>query len=223
MARRRRKSPIRLVAGAIALAALAAAGWFGYRHFDWQQAAIKVSAERVDPANEGRLVQVSGRLTAGSSARDADMDIEVSAAVLLRKVEMFQWREHCEHGAACTYDTAWSSQRIESSGFRQPQGHENPPMRLVDAHFAAPDIKLGAFVVDGAIVAGQVAPIDHPVHSADLPPNLAATFADSNGALYAGGDASNPRVGEVRVSYRIALPGEVVLRGVQHGNRLAAE
>ena len=223
MARRKGKSAVRILFGALALIALAAAGWFGYRHFDRQQPAVKVSADRVDPANEGRHVQVTGRLTASSVSRDADMDIEAKAAVLLRKVEMFQWHERCEHGTACTYETAWSSQRIESSGFRQPQGHENPPMRLVDAHFAASDIKLGAFVVDGAIVAGQVAPIDHPVHAADLPPNLAATFADSNGALYAGGDASNPRVGEVRISYRIALPGEVVLRGVQHGNRLAAE
>ena len=223
MARRKRKSATRIVAGALALIALAAAGWFGYRHFDRQQAPIKVSADRVDPANEGRHVQATGRLTASSVARDADMDIEAKAAVLLRKVEMFQWHERCEHGAACTYETAWASQRIDSTGFREPQGHENPPMRLVDAHFAGADLKLGAFAAEPALVAAQVALADHPVHAADLPPNLAATFADADGALYAGGDASHPRVGEVKVSYRIAPLGEAVLRGVQHGNRLTTE
>ena len=223
MARRKRKSATRIVASALALIALAAAGWFGYRHFDRQQAPIKVSADRVDPANEGRHVQATGRLTASSVARDADMDIEAKAAVLLRKVEMFQWHERCEHGAACTYVTAWSSQRIDSTGFREPQGHENPPMRLVDAHFAGADLKLGAFAAEPALVAAQVALADHPVHAADLPPNLAATFADADGALYAGGDASHPRVGEVKVSYRIAPLGEAVLRGVQHGNRLTTE
>jgi hypothetical protein len=95
-------------------------------------------------------------------------------------------------------------------------------MRLVDAHFAGADLKLGAFAVDPGLVAA-VALTDHPVHAADLPPNLAATFADADGALYAGGDASHPRVGEVKVSYRIAPLGEAVLRGVQHGNRLTAE
>ena len=223
MARRKRKSATRIVASALALIALAAAGWFGYRHFDRQQAPIKVSADRVDPANEGRHVQATGRLTASSVARDADMDIEAKAAVLLRKVEMFQWHERCEHGAACTYETAWASQRIDSTGFREPQGHENPPMRLVDAHFAGADLKLGAFAADPALVAAQVVLADHPVHAADLPPNLAATFADADGALYAGGDASHPRVGEVKVSYRIAPLGEAVLRGVQHGNRLTTE
>ena len=223
MARRKRKSAVGVVAGAVALVALAAAGWFGYRHFDRQQAPVKVSADRVDPANEGRHVQVTGRLTAGSVARDTDMDIEAKAAVLLRKVEMFQWHERCEHGAACIYETAWSSQRIDSTGFREPQGHENPPMRLVDAHFAGADLKLGAFAADPALVAAQVALSDHPVRAADLPPNLAATFAEADGALYAGGDASHPRVGEVKVSYRIAPLGEAVLRGVQHGNRLTAE
>jgi hypothetical protein len=223
MARRKRKQGIRIVVIAMALAGLAALGWFAYRHFDRQPVPIKVSADRVDPANEGRHVQVTGRLTASSVARDADMDIEAKAAVLLRKVEMFQWHERCEHGAACSYETAWSSQRIDSSGFREPQGHENPPMRLVDAHFAGDDLKLGAFAADPALVAAQVALADHPVHAADLPPNLAATFADADGALYAGGDASHPRVGEVKVSYRIAPLGQTALRGVQHGNRLTTE
>jgi len=223
MARRKRKPRIRIAVGALALAALAAAGWFGYRHFDRPPALIKVSADRVDPVNEGRRVQVSGRLTASSAARDADMDIAAGAAVLVRKVEMLQWRERCEHGAACTYETAWSSQRVDSSGFREPQGHENPPARLVDAHFAGADLKLGAFLPDPELVAAQVALADHPVHAANLPPNLAAVFADASGALYAGGDAAHPRVGEVKVSYRIAPLGEVVLRGVQHGNRLSAE
>jgi hypothetical protein len=223
MARRKRKPAGRIVVAALVLITLAAAGWFGYRHFDRQQAPIKVSADRVDPANEGRHVQVTGRLTASSAARDGDMDIAAKAAVLLRKVEMFQWHERCEHGAACTYETAWSLQRIESSAFREPQGHENPPMRLVDAYFSGADLRLGAFTVGPELVAAQVALADHPVHAADLPPNLAATFADANGALYAGGDASHPRVGEVKVSYRIAPLGEAVLRGVQHGNRLTAE
>ena len=223
MARRKRKPAAGIVTGALVLIALAAAGWFGYRQLDRQPAPVEVSADRVDPANEGRPVQLSGRLTAGSAARDADMDIDARAAVLVRKVEMFQWRERCEHGAACTYEAAWSSQRIESSGFREPQGHENPPMRLEGAHFAGADLKLGAFAADPGLVAAQVVLVEYPVRAADLPPNLAATFADANGALYAGGDVSHPRVGEVRVSYRIAPLGEAVLRGVQHGNRLTSE
>jgi hypothetical protein len=229
MARRKRASRTRIAIGALALIALAASGWFGYKYFDRhiresgrQKNLVRASAERVDVANDGLHVQLNGRLAAGANARDAELGIGASAAVLFRKVEMFQWRERCEP-AACAYDAIWSSLPIDSHKFRQPQGHENPPMRLVDAHFAGVDIKLGAFSVDPELAATQVATVDHPVHAAELPPNLAATFADASGALYAGGDASRPRVGEVRVSYRIAPLGDVVLSGVQHGSRLTAE
>lgn len=220
MARRKRKSPTRIAAGALALAALAAAGWVGYRHLQ-HQAPVRISAERVDPINDGRLVQVAGRLTAAAAARDADLGVSANAAVLFRKVEMFQWRERCA-GATCDYDAVWSSRPIDSRNFRQAQGHENPPMRLVAANFAGTELRLGAFSVDPELAAAQVATADHPVHAAELPPNLAASFSEVGGVLYAGGN-SQPRVGEVRVSYRVAPLGEAVLRGVQRGSRLTAE
>jgi hypothetical protein len=95
-------------------------------------------------------------------------------------------------------------------------------MRLVDALFPGANLKLGAFAVDAELVAAQVALVDHPVHAAELPPNLAASFAEVGGVLYAGGN-SQPRVGEVRVSYRIAPLGDVVLAGIQRGSRLTSE
>lgn len=231
MARRKRKSRSRVAVVVLALAAVAGAGWFGYRHLDRlnqqvseserQKILVKASSERVDPANEGLHVQLGGKLEAGANARDAELGISVQAALLSRKVEMYQWREHCA-GATCDYEPVWSSQPIDSRGFRQPQGHENPPMRLVDALFPGANLKLGAFAVDAELVAAQVALVDHPVHAAELPPNLAASFAEVGGVLYAGGN-SQPRVGEVRVSYRIAPLGDVVLAGIQRGSRLTEE
>lgn len=231
MARRKRTSRGRVAVVVVALAAVAGAGWFGFRHLDRlnqqvreserQKMLVKPSSERVDPANEGLHVQLDGRLEAGAHARDAELGISAQAALLSRKVEMYQWREHCS-GAACDYEPVWSSLPIDSHAFRQAQGHENPPMRLVDALFAGANLRLGAFAIDAELVAAQVAFLDHPVHAAELPPNLAASFSEVGGVLYAGGN-SQPRVGEVRVSYRIAPLGNVVLTGIQRGSRLAAQ
>jgi len=229
VARRKRTARGRVAVVILALAAVAGAGWFGYRHLDRQlreserqKILVKASSERVDPANDGLHVQLGGKLQTGSNARDAELGISAQAALLSRKVEMYQWREHCA-GATCDYEPIWSSQSIDSHGFRQPQGHENPPMRLGNALFAGTDLKLGAFAVDAELLAAQVAFVDHPVRAADLPPNLAASFSDANGTLYAGGDPVHPKVGEVRVSYAIVPPGSVELSGVQRGSSLVAQ
>ena len=232
MARHRRKSPRSIAVGALILIALAAGAAIGYRYLDRmnrqmheserQKILVKAPVERVSAANEGLHVQLAGRLEAGANVRDVDLGISAPAALLLRKVEMYQWRERCE-AAACSYEALWSSQPIDSRRFRKPGGHENPPMRLVDARFAAAGLRIGAFSIDPDLVEAQIEAIGHAVHASEMPPNLVASFADANGVLYAGGDATQPRVGEVRVSYRIAPLGDVVLGGIQRGSRLAAQ
>lgn len=221
MARRKRSSPARIIFGVLALFALVGAAWVGFQRLERAQTPVKVSAERLDPGNEGRRVQVGGRLTASAAARDGELGISAGAAVLFRKVEMYQWRERCDAGS-CSYEPAWSSLPIDSRGFRQPEGHDNPPMRLADAHFAGAELRLGAFSVDPDVAAAQMAAVDHPVRADELPPNLAASFSEVGGMLYAGGN-SHPRVGEVRISYRITPLGDAVLTAVQRGNRLTAQ
>jgi hypothetical protein len=229
MARRRRKSSMRRVALiVVVLGAVACALWLGPRLFErWRRPAApqselaNVSADRVDPALDGRRVRVSGKLSAGKSARDLQLGVAADAPVLFRHVEMYQWREHCERGD-CRYANTWSALPIDSSKFRVPAGHENPPAPFADAYFGG-DIHLGAFAVDVDLAAAQAAAVDYPVHAAALPPNLAATFREIDGALYAGGDPAKPQVGELRVSYRIVPTGAVVnLTGVQRGTKLVA-
>ena len=228
--RKRKKSAVPRWFVVALLVAAAAALWFGRAHLPaWHLPAITgapggvlaVEAAHVDAANDGRRVRVSGLLTADGPARDAQLGISVAAAVLLRNVEMYQWREHCA-GAACNYDTGWGAP-VDSRRFREPEGHENPPAPFGAAQFAAPGLKLGAFGVDASLLVAQHAPHAYPVGDAGLPPNLAASFSASNGALYAGGDPAHPQVGMLRVSYRIVPLGAATLEGVQRGGTLSAK
>src|SRR5262249_27748506 len=136
-------------------------------------------------------------------------------------VEMYQWREHCS-GDECSYDAVWSRQPIDSSRFRQRQGHDNPPWRLADAHFAAERVHVGAYAIAADLLAERGGSAELPVHAADLPPNLAASFGEAAGRLFAGGDPAQPKVGEVRVSYRVLPLGNVEFTGIQRGGSLAA-
>ena len=228
MAKRRAKkvSGARSVwlAGAIAIALIA--GFFVYRHLDGKltlgahdKTPIAALPERVEPANDGARVKVTGLLASGGMVRDPQLGVSAHAAALWREAEMLQWQEHCS-ADSCSYDKVWSPSAIDSRAFRHPEGHQNPPLRLPGAKFDAPELRLGAYGIDPALLEGQLKPSDLPVRAADLPPNLAASFSERDGVLYAGGDPAHPDVGTVRVRYRTLPLSTVTLQGVQKGKRL---
>lgn len=226
MARRRRRKSGRWLVAALVLVAAGLLAWQQRARIAallpaGGKAPVNVSAQRIEPANDGREIRVAGRLEATGPARDAEFGISASAALLVRTVEMYQWRERCGAGG-CSYDQAWSAQPIDAKAFRQPQGHDNPAPRLKSATFAADGLHLGAFRITPALLAARPT-LELPVHVADLPPNLAATFADSDGRLFAGGDPAQPQVGEVRVSYRVVPIGEIEVTGIQRGDAIATD
>jgi Transmembrane protein 43 len=224
MARRRKSSTPRIAIAAAAIAIIIVGLWFALQRMHPasvpQIGTLRVSADRVDPANEGRRLGVTGKLQIGTPVRDPQLGISADAAVLFRDVTMFQWREHCD-GSACSYEKGWLRQPIDSHKFRVAAGHENPPLPFADARFAASEIRLGAFTVDPDLVAMPLAAVDYPVHAAELPPNLAATFHEANGTLLTGGDGA-PTVGAMHVAYRIVPLQTLSLTGVQRGAKLTA-
>lgn len=189
-------------------------------------AATPVSADHVDPANEGRLVTLSGPLEVRRKATDTQLGIGADAILLMRFAQMLQWREACE-GTNCSYKEVWSPQSIDSGKF--PADHRNPArLPITTERFAAAEIRLGAFRVDATAsgtyrLGGQhMKPVPYPVKSADLPSNLAMTFRDASGELYAG-DPQHRQVGDVRVSYRIIPAGKVEITGTQRGDRIVVQ
>lgn len=191
--------------------------------------AIAVPADRIDPANEGRQISVSGDLSVKTPATDSQLGITADAVMLLRYVDMLQWREQCS-AQSCTYQEVWSPQLIRSEKFREPEGHANPDrLPLTSARFSSTDVRLGAFQVDAGVLGNyrldaslKTKPLPYKVSSAQLPSNLAISFRDSNGALYAG-DPDHRKVGDVRVIYRIIPATKVDITGIQRGERLLAQ
>jgi cell division protein YceG involved in septum cleavage len=221
MARRKRRSRVRLLIVVALLALVAVAAWTKRDSLSsWAGHTLAGKAETINISAESRPQRISDELKGTGPARDGQLGVSANGAVLFRHVEMYQWQEHCEAGS-CRYDKAWSA-AIDSNKFREPKGHENRQAPFNDSMFVAPGLKVGEYAVDPDLLVAQLHAVEHPVHDANLPPNLAATFSERDGVLYAGGDPAHPALGEVRISYRVIASGSVVLNGVVRGNKLVA-
>lgn len=191
--------------------------------------AVHVPSDRIDAANEGRLVTIEGPLTVSKPPRDTQLGIGADAVMLLRFAEMLQWQEKCD-GGKCTYLEVWSPQLIDSRRFREPQGHRNPErLPIASGRFSAGELRLGAFTIDAAALGNyrlesalQSKPVAYAVTAKDLPSNLAISFREDNGALYAG-DPAHRAVGDLRITYRIIPAGNAELAGIQRGERLLVQ
>src|SRR5262245_51901613 len=99
-------------------------------------AVVSVPADSVDPARDGKLVHLSGEATAGSAVMDPDFGVSAPVLKLLRSVEMYQWQEEkkseqrkklgggTETVTTYTYKKTWSDDRVDSSSFKEPSGHQ---------------------------------------------------------------------------------------------------
>jgi hypothetical protein len=193
---------------------------------------LSVDPARVDAGNDGKLIHVSGDMKAGTPLVDPDFTVSAAALRLVRHVEMYQWKEESktetrknfggseETVTVYSYVRAWSNQRIDSARFKRPDGHANPQMRYSGRSLVARDAALGAFRPGSNVI--ERLPADQSV---PLDPSLARTLAGrvggpvqvSDGRIYLGANPSQPQVGDLRVSFKIAPAGAVSVVARQAG------
>lgn len=199
-------------------------GWRGFlQPRAVPEVAISVPAASIDPLNEGRLLSVQGRLEAARVPEDTQLGVVGdNAVVLIRSVEMYQWREACVD-TSCVQSTGWSDKRIDSSTFHAREGHENPQaFPFESTRFDAEGIHLGAFHPELELILAQVEPVARPLRLEELPANLAASASQLDGRIYIGNDPFNPAVGDLRIGYAIIPSATTTLSGIQRSNRLVA-
>ena len=108
---------------------------------------VSVDPARVDPANDGKLVHLSGDLKPGAPLTDPDFTVTATALRLVRTVEMYQWKEETKtetrknvggsEETITTYEyvRTWSSRASNSSRFKRQEGHTNPQMQYRGASY----------------------------------------------------------------------------------------
>src|SRR5438105_3528191 len=120
-------------------------------------AVITVPADKVDPANDHKLVSMSAEATTRDTVSDPQFGVALTALRLERDVEMYQWKENKEEhttkntggssDTTITYDykQEWSGDTIDSSSFHVG-GYDNPKrMEFEGTHFQAKNVTVGAF------------------------------------------------------------------------------
>jgi Ran GTPase-activating protein (RanGAP) involved in mRNA processing and transport len=190
-----------------------------------------ISAGKVDPANEGKLVHVSGEATTTQKVSDSDMGISAEALRLDREVEMSYYKETKQESkkdgkTVVTYkhEQLWSKEKpkkLESP----PAGQQNPSEKpYPDQTFTASDVHLGAFTLTSSQV-GKIPAKENLTVTNDMLAGLPGDLkdkarVDGEGRLYlstGGGTVDNPRVGDVRIRYKVARTQVVTVVARQAG------
>ena len=137
------------------------------RHRDLEAGAknvISVPSDRVDAANDGKLVHMIGETSTDAPVVDAEFGIEEQAIKLIRDAEMYQWVEDKKtrtEGSGSSkrkiteydYEKKWESNVVDSSQFKETSGHQNPnSMKYRPQRYVSDEVKLGAFTLPSFLV-----------------------------------------------------------------------
>ena len=142
-------------------------------------AVVDVPADRIDPANDGKLVHVSGKADTQDVLSDEAFGVSATALRLRRTVEVYQTVEHSEtkrvkegdktrEVTTYTYSNEWCGKPVDSSQYHDATKRAaNPPaaMPYSDVDKVAPNVTLGAFKLSEAHVKriGGKVPFQFPV------------------------------------------------------------
>lgn len=215
-------------------------------------AVVSVQADKVDPANEGKLVHVTAKADTKDVLTDPLFKISSTAIRLERRVEMYQWKQNessktekqlgggTKKTTVYTYEKVWSDKPVNSADFKEA-GHENPGFPFESEKLRANHVTLGDFLLNDSLV-------DRLGDSRKLPVpadyKLPATLSGKSDAAYVhvsrkssapsqvsqeqpadnAGDAAltDPAIGDLRISWYAVVPHEVSIVARQTGKTFSA-
>ncbi|MEW6282833.1 MAG: TMEM43 family protein [Candidatus Eremiobacterota bacterium] len=191
-------------------------------------AVVSIQSDKVDSANEGKLVHLTGEATSEGTLTDEELGVSAPHALQLRrKVEMYQWKQNEEKETRkklgggeetvtkYTYEKVWSDEVIPSGDFKEASSHQNPsemPFQAED--LVAQDATVGAF---------QLGELTSQVDNwSSLSVQLTseaeeAGLTEYQNGFYGGEKPGSPQIGDVRINYSEVKPGPVSVLAQQTG------
>ncbi|GGY33358.1 hypothetical protein GCM10008098_28320 [Rhodanobacter panaciterrae] len=214
-----------LVLAGIGLVAMTARGLLNYR-----AAASRHGGEMIDldanaqpqAGQHGYMARIVGTPNVVEAPHDPEFNLQVNTPVLVRHVEMFQWRE-IRIGDSVHYELDWVDRPLDSSHFEDPRGHANPvSFPISGKQFDAGLVQLGGFKLGPVMLhalpgSEQIAP-----DPKSLPENLAASFTLYQDYLVTSAHPGDPRLGDLRVSWDEVPLQQLTIVGRISGDRIVA-
>lgn len=175
---------------------------------------------RPDAGLQGYMVRVVGPLQVVEEPLDPQFNQQTNQPVLVRHVQMFEWRE-LRYGGTLSYEMDWQDHPIDSSRFAHPEDHTNPSKFLIEgAQFDAGLVRLNDFVLAPALVHALTGSEPVKPDLRRLPSNLAASFSLYDNGLVTSPVPSHPQVGDLRVTWEAVPVQTVTIVAKVDGNKL---
>ncbi len=204
-------------------------------------AVVSVASDKIDSGNEGKLVHTSGMVKVDETLTDSEFGVTVNGLALKREVEMYQWVEKSKKekkkkvggkettATTYTYSRDWSSSLNNSDNFKDPDARKqkvNPGAMPYEAKTtAAQNATMGAFKLTSSIIGSISSTTPYPVTQEvfdKLPPAIKSKAKLNGDSIYIGTDPANPTVGDTRISFAVAKPGEITVVSGQSGSTFSA-
>ena len=198
------------------------------------------SNDKVDAEYEGKLVHMTGKADTQDVLADGVFGVSATAIKLKRTVEMYQWIEEShttekkkmggsvEKTTKYTYKKDWSSTAINSGEFKE-SGHDNPgALEFEGEELYASNVSFGAFKLserqigkigssrDFVITNGFVCALPRVQIKGNTiyVPNAETRNNEKNNRDV----ATQTRIGDMRVTYRVIYPHNVSIIAKQKGD-----
>ena len=197
-------------------------------------AVLEVAADKVDPANNKKLIHVTGAATAPGPVADPDLGLSFPVLRLERSEEIYQWLEDSrsetkeklgggeETITTYTYKKDWTGRPVDSSEFKDSATHVNNGELIAgDTVITAENVTLGAFEVPTDFVRDLGGEVQQALSSADLahlPDPLKARAKLHKGAFLFADNPDAPQIGDSRITYQVVKPGTYSFVAAQIAN-----
>ncbi|GBC62943.1 hypothetical protein DENIS_3927 [Desulfonema ishimotonii] len=191
-----------------------------------------ISADLPDPANEGKLVHLTGQAVAPDAALpDPELKLRFSDVIVVRReAEMYQWKGLDKSKATDEYreyKTVWKEKPIDSDNFSPD--HQNPRF-LIDNKRIVPDgVRIGSFRLADTLTQNLTAEekiLLGDAHLSRLPDAVRQKAMLYQGGLYIAHrgqpDPQTPQIGDMRIRFYGAPPQVVSVIARQQGDSLVS-
>lgn len=206
---------------------------------EWKEITVNWNISPIDKNLEWKLVYINWKADTNEILTDEIFSISKNAIKLIRKVEMYQWKENKKTTKkdnlwwsetttnTYTYEKEWSINKISSSNFKE-SWHNNPtdwPFKeniIIAKKVKVWDIQLSWSFINQLDKKNNVFINDNDLKSF-IKNNNITNAKNENGIIYIWNwTINNPSVWDIKISFSIVSPSEVSVIWLQKWESLVS-
>lgn len=178
--------------------------------------AIELPADGMDATAEGKLVSATGVVTSADLLGDGMYLRDGAYVAVNRTVEMYAWVEKVSESSqtniggsettTTTYDYVleWTEDPMAAREMQYPDEHQNPALNTGNASLTVDALTVGTVSVDGSVALPSTEAL---TLSSDIVSLSGGAVLSGNYVFRGTGTMTEPKLGDVRVSYRVLRAG----------------